>query len=182
MKRKLNKNIHLAVTVLILFAATVFTSCSKGDDETKDSDVLTGKWTCLSVTGTVGYSTDLGNSLAAAINKDITKFNLTNVVDLNFDPSIGKVAIQNMGTFFGQFDYTLSGNRLLLKQNGYSLNYSINWIGDDFTIDASGTDLAMVAAWAIGNAVLKTNGYGGMNDAGVEVTQYDLIMRFQKQQ
>jgi hypothetical protein len=177
-----------AAILICAFASCLLAGCSKDGDGTDpfnnggNNAVLVGKWTSVSTTGSVGYgSSDLGVSLANAVNKSIQTFNLTDVVTFMFETD-GMVTLLDMGTLYTQGSYSLKGNTLTLTNTeNQTLNMNIVLNGNEFTLNASGTEIAALAAWAIGNAVLKTNEYGGMTEAGLNVTAADLTMKFKKQ-
>ncbi|GHT43858.1 hypothetical protein FACS189438_1860 [Bacteroidia bacterium] len=145
------------------------------------NSALVGKWTSISATGTVAYgNTQLGVSLANAVNSNMQTYNLTSVADLQFDAN-GKVSYFDMGTLHDEGTWSLNSNKLKLtnKQN-QTLNMDIVLNGNQFTLNASGTEIAALVAWAIGDAVLNNNNYGGMAQTGLEVTVADLTIVFKK--
>ena len=146
------------------------------------NSALVGKWTSISATGTVAYgNTQLGVSLANAVNGNMQTYDLTGVVDLQFDAN-GKAKLFDMGTLASEGTWSLSGSTLKLidtRQNAtFSMTITIS--GNQFTLNAAGTDIAGLAAWAIGDHVLRGNNYGGMTQTGLDVTAADLTMKFQK--
>jgi hypothetical protein len=177
--------------LIFTFAALVFASCSKDGDGTDpfgggggNTAALVGNWTSTGATGTVGYgSSSLGTSLANVVNESIGSFNLNSVVVFRFETG-GLATILDMGTLYAQVTYSLKDNTLTLTNRDdqtLTLSMNITMSGNEFTLDARGTDIAVLAAWAIGNAVLKTNGYDGMTEAGLQVSVADLTIKFQKQ-
>ena len=175
------------ITLISILASCLLVACSSDGDGTDPfgggGNALIGKWTSISATGTVGFTNStLGNSLANAINNSMTTYNLTNVVHLQFDAN-GRVALYDMGTLYDQGTFSLKGNNLVLTNDqNQTLNMNISLNGNEFTLNASATDIAALVAWAIGDAVLSTNGYGGMVEAGLQVAAADLTIKFQKQQ
>lgn len=185
-------NVRLAI-VIGMMVLCVLASCSKGGDGGGGMDPfggggggnnssLVGKWTSVSATGTVGYTnSQLGNSLTQVVNSNISGYGLENVVDFLFEAN-GKLTLYDFGTVFEQGTYSLKGNTLTLKNNQNDvLNLNITLSGNEFTLDASGTDIAALVAWAIGDHVLRGNGYAGMTQNGIEVTAANLILKFKKQ-
>jgi hypothetical protein len=173
---------------LMCLLTLALVSCSKNGGDGTDpfgggggSSALTGKWTSISATGTVGYSTDLGAQLAAAVNQNIATYNLTNVVVFQFETN-GKLSLYDMGELYEQGTYSLKGNTLTLTNSqNQSLNMNIAMSESEFTLSAAGTDVAVLVAWAIGDTMLKVNNYGGMFETGVQVSQADLTVKFKKQ-
>jgi hypothetical protein len=138
---------------------------------------LTGTWTTVSATGTVNYS---NASLASLVNRDMQTYELDDVLlmTLNADKSFA-IVVGGSPKFNGT--YSLSGNALTLTdQQKASLTLNLTVSGSEFTCDASGSGLAYWIAWCIGEYELQQAGYGGMTETGVEVTAYNLTLKFKK--
>ncbi|MDR1880347.1 MAG: lipocalin family protein [Tannerellaceae bacterium] len=177
-----------AAMLLGALASCLLAGCNESGDGTDPFNIgggassLVGKWTSASATGTVAYGTsELGVALANAVNENIQTYILNDVVTFTFETG-GTVKLLDMGTLYTQGTYSLKGNTLTLtNQEKQTLNLTIALKETEFTLDASGTEIAALAVWAIGDAVLRANNYGGMTETGLEVTVADLTMKFVKQ-
>ena len=193
--KKIRMMFNMYLTVVIgVMVLCVLASCSKdgdggggmnpfdgGGSGGGSSSSLVGKWTSISCTGTVGYSSStVSVSLTTAVNSNITGYELEGVSYLQFEAS-GKLSLYDLGTLYEQGTYTLKGNTLTLKNSrNETLNFKITINGNEFTLEASGTEIAALVAWAIGEAVLRYNGYAGMTQTGTEVTVANLTIKFKK--
>jgi hypothetical protein len=179
--------------VLALAATLMFAACSKDGDGSSDpfggggggngngnSAAIVGKWTSVSATGTVGYTGDLGPSLANAINENIASFILTNVIVFQFDAD-GKVTMSLLGEIIDQGKWSLNGKALTLTDDQND-SFTCDMVNEkEFKYTGLNTDISAYVAWAIGNAVLNTNNYGGMSETGTQVSTANLSIKFQKQ-
>ncbi|MDR1120527.1 MAG: hypothetical protein LBM08_06375 [Dysgonamonadaceae bacterium] len=139
---------------------------------------LTGTWTTVSTAGTVEYSFA---ELTNAVNGSITTYQLDNVVTLTFGAD-KSLAMSVLGQQYDSGKYSLSGNTLTMTNTdneSFTLNLTFN--GNEFTCNASSSIIGYWVAWAIGNAVLKANGYDGMDATNTEVTAVNLTVKFKKQ-
>jgi hypothetical protein len=138
---------------------------------------LTGTWTTISATGTVGYS---NASLATTVNNNMTGYQLDDVITLTFNAD-KTFTMSVLGDPSDSGKYSMSGNTLTMtntQNTSVSLNLTVS--EKEFTCNASGTPFANIVAWILGEYVLTQNGYQGMSESGISVTSANLTLKFEK--
>jgi hypothetical protein len=164
----------LAMAVLAL-CAVALSSCGK--EEGNKKNLLVGKWTSVSVTGTVTYG---NTTLAGIVNSKMTTYDLTNAANLEFDKN-GKVIYSCETVFPFIYDYTLKDDKLTFLYNeGRNQDlYKIELNGDEFTLTHYAYfvgDVIANIAWYLGNLELIANGMSG----NANPTSVNLVVKFQK--
>jgi hypothetical protein len=183
---------HLTNAIPAIFAILAFAACSKGggeggggliggggDEGGGKNTALVGKWTSVSATGTVVYTTDLGASLAGLVNQDMATYDLTGVSVLEFEAN-GKMSLYDLGELFAQGTWSVNGTTVkMTNADNESISFTAP-TGNEFTISGDSA-VAFLIAWAIGEFELKNNNYQGMFENGVQVSTATLDVKYKKQ-
>ena len=173
--------------LLALGMATAVMSCKK-DDNVSGVSSLVGKWTSVSATGkvTCGVST-LGVEVANAINSKISAYDLSGVICFEFDKNAVLAYSEHPGTLYHSLfkNYELNKNVLTMTQIlGFYEKFEISMKGDEFSIHSMKNDyseIEVVIGLALCEKEVRSRGYESMQQAGIQLTSFNLTVKYQKQ-
>ncbi|MDR1356390.1 MAG: hypothetical protein LBJ58_01825 [Tannerellaceae bacterium] len=181
-----------------IFAISVLASCSTGGGGgvspfdiggdvngggggTNNADIV-GKWTSVSLTGTVEYTGggQLGPALSEAINQNLATYDMTGVTEMQFDAG-GKMTLYDLGAVFLEGTWSVeSDGSIKIARNSDEFTFVNAPVNGEITHNGYNTLLCALAAWAMGDAVLRSNDYKGMEAEGIEITKAQLIIKYKK--
>ena len=177
------KNIGLA-TATLTFLLTAFAGCTKEDDPAAK---FIGKWTSVSATGSVAFgSSALGTDVAKTIKENIASYDLTDVMTFEFEKE-GVITYSNafnrfyMETWKWQLGDVFIN---LYKPSNESESYHYQFNGDELIIHSFTaswwTDVDKIIGVALGEMETRARGYESMIEAGLQLTQGGLTVKFKK--
>jgi hypothetical protein len=169
----------------LIFAAAVVTSCKKDDE---GAPALKGKWTSVSATGRVecGFST-LGEDVANTINKNIAAYDLSGVMNFEFEKDGMAAYSEHSGTFYHNvFKWCeLKDNILTITQEtGFFEQFEISLNGDEFSMKSiknEYSEIEIIIGLALCEMEVRNRGYSSMQEAGLTLSGFNLTVKYQKQ-
>jgi len=177
----------LKILTLTMAVAIIFAGCSKEDD---GASALIGKWTSVSATGTVAFSSSqLGVDVAKIINENLATYDLTGIINFEFGKDGVTANSNHPGVFFYEvWKYTLKDKTLSLGSGRGAADevLEISFNGkDEFTIKSISiyrSSISTLLAYVLCEKEVIKKGYENVEKSGLQITSANnLTIKFQKQ-